>query len=67
MLQELAEVAPVGGIARDADRGADGERASLDGERAAEDGEEPRAEARRLLARFERLPEEHEIIAAQAR
>ena len=67
VLQELAEVAPVARIERDADRGADGERAAFDDEGAAEDREQPLAERRRLVARFEPVPEQREVIAAQPR
>src|SRR5882672_11361823 len=67
LLEQLGEVAPVARVERDADRGADGERAALDSERPAEDREQPLAERRRLLARLEAVPQQREVVAAQAR
>ena len=67
LLEQLGEVAPVARVERDADRGADGQGAAFDGERPAEDREQPLAERRRLLARLEAVPQDREIVAAQAR
>src|SRR5947207_1125763 len=62
VLEELGEVTAVARIQRDADRGADGERAAFDGEGPAEDREQPLAERSRLLARLEPVPQEYEVV-----
>src|SRR6266850_7231442 len=67
LLEELGEVTPVARIERDADRGADAERAAFDGERPPEDREQALAELRGLVARLEPVPEQREVVAAQAR